>query len=533
MKKATIILAIILLMSFMFTACGATQNSSTDTTSNSVSKGSSESKTESKTESQGKTESQSKRTDVNVVMPSTLGNLDPHDNTNNNSKMIFRHVFETLFFFSDKMEMSPRLAESYKVADDNVTYTIYLRKGVKFHNGDTFKASDVIFSLDHAIANPKVDNYCNSIKSYRAIDDYTIEIVSSAPNALFVWNLGYIEILNEKSVTEAGDKAFLSPETCIGTGPYYFTETSFEKLYALKAFPEYYRGEASIKEINYKVIADPSTALVAFESGEVDFITVPPANIKQLEDSNKHTMYMTPTAHCSYFIININKEPYNNKLIRQAMFYAINKEDVLLGAYDGYGEVAQNWAREGYIAHATNEGVNPYDYNPEKAKQLLAEAGYPNGIELGTIYAWSGNYFAKAAQIIQQNFADVGIKVSVTAVDQPALEDHIFWSKTFDMACYGTNVVGDSDFGFSNYFSDTAATAQPNLNPKLYELGYLGRSTLDPKERDKIYQEFWALVQDEATMLNMFHRYNVYASNPNLAAVVDVYFYNIYDWTWK
>ena len=160
------------------------------------------------------------RTDVNLVFGTVLGNADPHDCTQINGYLLFRNIYESLFFVEDDGSLTPKLAESYELADDGVTYTFHLRKGVKFHNGEEMKASDIIFSYEHAGANPKFQNVTSYIESMEIVDDYTVKMVCTGTYSRFVQRICNIRIISEKAVTDAGDQFGQNAEsTQAGTGP--------------------------------------------------------------------------------------------------------------------------------------------------------------------------------------------------------------------------------------------------------------------------------------------------------------------------
>ena len=479
-------------------------------------------------------EGASGRTDLNLVIPSVLGSADPHADNSINARLLLWNVFESLIHADDRGNVEMRLAERYELADDNRTYTFHLRRDVLFHNGDPLRASDVVFSLDRAQEAPLMYRFIALVESYRAIDDYTVEIVSRNPMAMFLFNLSNIRITNERAFREAGDQAFLSAETSLsGTGPFYFTEFDPSTYIRMAAFPYYYRGMAAIHTVNYRHVIDTATALIGFQAGEFDFVAVPFANVEEIIATGRHNVHMHPTAHASFTRLNINQYPTNNRLVRQAIAYAINNEEVLLGSLSGWGDVAENLARENFIFGATTEGVPLFHHNPERARELLVEAGYPDGVDIGSIVAIAGLYFARAAEIIQQQLGDVGITVQVEALEQSLVVDRTFFAQTFNMAFHGDNLLVDSDNVYRIFFDPNAVTTMPNHNPRIAELGELAGTTLDPEERIEIYREFWQIVQYEAAILAIFHRYNPFATDPNLNVVLDTMFYWLYDWSWQ
>ena len=327
------------------------------------------------------------RSDLKLVMPTILGTTNPHDINAINGELLVWNVYEGLFFVDDIGNIEPRLAERYDVADDNVTYTIHLRKGVKFHNGEELKASDVAYSYERARKFSRMAVYVQHIASCEAIDDYTVKMVSDIPVALFIAQVSRVKIISRKDAEKFGDSAGIDLEhTLAGTGPYRFTAFKPDTKIELAAFSDYYLGEAKIKKVSYAVVTDLSTILVSLEAGEIDFASISPAHVPVVQGNSALRVYLNPSTHDSYIKFNwFDNKVLADKRVRQAICYALNKKEILYGCYDGYGDIAQNFAREGYVFGATNEGVNVYDHDPEKARALLAEAGYPNGVDIGSL----------------------------------------------------------------------------------------------------------------------------------------------------
>ena len=475
------------------------------------------------------------RTNINLSVNSVEGTTDYMLLNNLVGRLMVYNVYDALYHVDDFGGLHPRIAKSYTIGDDDRTYTFNLRDDVYFHNDEKLKASDVIFTIDRLYSMPYFDMHTAHIDSYKAIDDYTVEIVSKTPLAMFMYSISLFKIMSEKAVREGGDDLFLTAETSrAGCGPYYYTEFNPDSVIKLEAFPKYYRGEASIKSITYKYIPDPTTALVAFEAGEIDFVSLPVANVAEMQQTGKYNVILNPSSHISYIAFNINKEPFNNKLVRQALGYAINKEEILLGAYNNYGDIAVgSLAREGFMFGGINEGIPTYTYDPVKAKELLTQAGYPDGFDAGTIIALGNMYFKRGAEIIQQSFADVGVTVRVEGLESSALSEQLFINQTFDVAYHGDPATIDSDNVYNQFYSPDNAMTMKGFNPRIIELCNLGKVTVDPEQRKEIYKEFWAIAMEEANFIPTFHRANPYIANNDLNVEMGTTFFFIYDFSWK
>ncbi len=485
-----------------------------------------------------------KRTDVNLVMATVLGSNDVQQNSQINGQLLMWNVYEPLFYVTDAGTLEPRLAESYEVADDNVTYTVHLRKGVKFHNGEEFKADDVVYSFERARNYPTYAAAYSTVASCTKIDDYTVQFVSTDVMARFIATTSDIKIVNKTDGEKFGEDAGLDLEhTMAGTGPYYFTEFKPETSIQLTAFEDYYGGAPAIKTVNYKVMTDASTILAALEAHEVDFASISTANVPVVEGDEGLKVVLNPSTHDSYIKFDwMENEVLADKRVRQAICYALDKEKIMYGCYDGYGDIAENFAREGLVFGATNDGVNTYPHDPEKAKELLKEAGYENGVDIGTLWAVSTLYFAQGAQIMEQQLAEVGIKVKCELLEQKTVEGAIFRGEAdWDMAFHGGAMSVDSDRFFDWQFNPVGGTYCGkgsggqifDINPELVRLGMAAKTELDAAKREQLYHEFWKLAQDEAYVIAIFHRYNAYGMDENLNAKLQTNYYYINEWSWN
>lgn len=481
---------------------------------------------------------------INLAMQTVMGNCDPHQNNTINGNNLLWNVYEGMFFIDDVGDLIPRVADSYEVSEDGLTYTVHLNPAVKFHNGDPVTAEDVAYSLTRVADYSAWVEKVSHIASMEVVDANTLKIVADSTMAIFMNSLSQIMILSKADCEKYGQDAGLDIDHVIaGTGPYTFTEFKPDSSIKLTAFADYYRGPAAIKNVNYKVMTDASTILAALETGEIDFASTTTGNIEVIEGNDNLALIMNPSTHNSYLKFNwFDNEILADKRVRQAVCYAINKEEVMFGCYDGYGDIAENFAREGLVFGATTDGVTVYDYNPEKAKELLAEAGYPDGVDLGTIWACGTLYFAQGAQIMQQELADVGIKVECQLLEQKAVENAIFRDEDkWDLAFHGGAMTVDSDNFYDWMFNPAAGTyvgrgagdARYDINPRLVELGEQAKTTVDREARAELYKEFWQIAQDEAYVVSIFHRYNPYAANKDLNVNLYTSSYYLYDFSWK
>ena len=408
-------------------------------------------------------------------------------------------VYETLVDFDEDMNIVPKLAESWKLSDDNLTYTFQLRQGVQFHKGyGELKASDVAFTFnrmkemgDICTAGPEIgiDNF-----TVEAIDEYTVQFNFTEPDAAFLSKLtqwcGYI--VSEKAVTELGEDYERNP---IGTGPYVLTKCVSEEVEEGEIFEEYWGDKPDIEKIVVYYITDGSEMLSAFDAGELDFV------ISEDEKQNSRYVdkdgifmkeFMTPQIRI--LALNPTIEPLDDPLVREAIMYAINIDDFI----DNYQLGMQQ--RTTYIVPECDkyakEGVVNYEYDPERAKELLAQAGYPDGFEitLGT----PNDQNSDAAVIIQSYLADVGITVNVETPEFAG-----WWEKAtaceWPMWYLGrtSNVLPDTFFGFFMTDNIGISNFSNYSDPTFDQLATDAMTEFDEESRVEKYGEAQQYLADQ------------------------------------
>ncbi len=468
---------------------------------------------------------------LNLCINAPLVTIDPHYSTSNESDYVLYNVYEGLYHQNENTgEYEPRVAESFTL-NDKGDYTFALRKNVKFQNGDTVKASDVVFSLKRCMESPSYRGYTSGISDVVAVDENTVKVVVKAKTAAMLNNLCYLMIVSENVVTEQG-KAFGTKIALAGTGPYYFTSLDSDKKWSLEAFADYYRGEASIKTINYRPITDLSAALIAFESGELDWIrNIPTTNWPAIEANAAFNKEMIPNNRVDYIAANPLGKNLGDVRIRKAVAYAMNKQNVIDGVIDGYGVVADFIIPPKINAGAPDTGL-VYSYDPAKAKALLAEAGHPNGIDVGSILTIAGTSYEKVAQILQQDFAAVGITVKIERLEYAAVIERLM-ALNFDIATTGFQVTGDYNY-IRNYMFPPAFDASGTTTHEKFSAHFdLADQELDPVKRKKLNEGVNNELMEMAGFLPIFYSKSNFAWAKNLTVVNYPTFPQIYDWHWN
>lgn len=478
-----------------------------------------------------------KRDSVNLSTSKALTSVDPHNNRAAVDVAVHGQMYEALYYLNESTsDLEPRIAESYVANEDGTVWTFKIREGIKFHNGETLTADDVVFSYKRAMEAPVLKSFVSSIKEVEAPDANTFVVTLNQPMAAFLSTSCNIFIVNEKEVTEQGEE-FGTKLSLAGTGPYFLTKLNMDTGWSFDAFEDYYLGEASIKHINYVPITDASTGLIAFENGELDWYVAPIANWNSLIDSGKYSSELVPANHISYVFINWMKKPLDNDNVRKAIAHAIDKEAMNIVAFDGLASETDFMENPDYVFGAPRSTVN-YPYDPEKSKQLLKEAGFENGVDIGTITVSSGSYYQKMAEILKDDLNDVGIKVEINMMESGAGMDN-FRKQNYELGISGGNGQADYSAFRQRVHSGSAGSYWVKLEgdkfdyKKIDSLFEEGEVEMDPEKRKAIYEELNNRIMETTCWLPVFNKVQTYVWDKDLKVKNHPVNYFVYEWSWE
>ena len=431
-------------------------------------------------------------------------------------------IYESLFERTLDGEIKPLLATSWEISPDGKVYTFHLRRGVKFHDGTPFNASAVKFSFDYCM---KREPGVGGAKTIEVVDDYTVKIILSRPNPLFFSQLNFY-ILSPTSVDENGE--VVNP---IGTGPFMHKEYVKDEYYVLVRNPEYWQEEVKLQKVTFKVIPDAHTRTLALEAGEVDMIGVdaashiPAEDIPTLKDNPDIVLSEKIGWRSNVIQFNTEKAPFNDLIVRRAVCHAINKKAIneLLGER---GSVT-----DGPLLNNT-EWFNPkivdyYPYDPERAKNMLASAGWvdsdgdgildKNGkpFKVTFVTAPVAPEWLKIAEVIQSQLRNVGIDVEIQQLE-PGAQFAAIRKGQFDIAVKVYGTVGFPPIDFSPYLSASPDPWPPGRiikNSTLDELIYAYQTSTNKTEMVKICHEIQEVIIKNAPILFHYIDYRIIAMN--------------------
>lgn len=486
---------------------------------------------------------------VTLRNTASLTTSDPNQTTNTHEYTVFENIYEGLYDLNEATGgYDLRLAEKVEANEDVTEYIVTLKQGVKFHNGETMTADDVVFSYDLAQSSPKQASYVRPLGHVEKIDDYTVRIVLNQPFSPIGHMLHKVKILSQKEVTEQGED-FGKIANKAGTGPYMWEEDNYNPLtsWSAVAFEDYHRGKAKIERIVWNVIEDDTSAITALQNGEIDYMIVPISYWEDVKSSDKFTCVEKESNEVMTFCINIESPDYGsvlqNDLVRLAIMYAIDRDAVNQLVCDGYGTPTYMYINPSYAAAApTADSLeNPIPFDLEKAKELLAEAGYPDGVDVGEFIAAAGRNESYAIAI-QAQLEAAGIRSTLVVQDYSVAGDRLVAQEydlamAYDCGNYDFNnfeqQCSSASVGIKNCVFDGPAGKFNDLSKKFDEWLKAGASTADEEERIAIYTELYNAFYDTHTLTPVITIPSCIAYNKDLNAVAVPTDYRVYDWSWN
>ena len=474
--------------------------------------------------------------------------LDPGDVTDGESIQRMDNIFESLVEYkSGSTDIEPCLATSWEASTDGKEITFHLRKGVKFHDGTDFNADAVVFSFArqydkenpyHQYGEWAYWGYMFSdVKEMEKIDDYTVKLILKKPNASIMTSMAMftVAIVSPTNAAKYKQDAFKHP---CGTGPFKFKEWVKDDHITLVANDNYWRKRPKLDKLIFKVIPDPSARLLALEVNEVQGIEYPnPADFKRIKANKDLKLMSQPGMNVGYMAMNtgtgyVDKnqngvrdpdepwvktpgyyEPLTKKKVRQAINYAIDKKSIVDNIYKGTAIVAKNGMPPFMLGY--NDAIQDYTYNPEKAKQLLSEAGYPNGFNV-TLYVMpvSRPYMfdpPKIGEAIQSYLAAVGIKVKFYQIEWGTYLQETEAGKQQMCLLGWTGDNGDPDnfmnvlYGSNACSIGTAGNFSFYHNDKVQDLLTKALETYDKEKRAEYYKEAQIIIHEDAAWVYLAH----------------------------
>lgn len=447
--------------------------------------------------------------------------LDPHTVSSYSSYQILNNVLEGLTTFDDELNLQPGLAESWEQSEDGLTWTFHLRQGVMFHNGREMTADDVKWSferlIDPATGAGNAGRVGPADTNIEVIDDYTLAVTHPETFGIFPQSLGFDKstgIVAQESLEDDG-----TISVPIGTGPFKISEVEGTTRLVLERHDDYWQeGLPYLDEIVIEPIPDDTVRETALRSGEVDWVlSIAPQNFETLQAEDNIVVATAPQLSYDYIGMNLTREPFDDERVRQAIALALNREELCQAGYFGLCEPIQGPVGPGspwYFEYA------PYDQDVEQARQLLEEAGYPDGFEMELLPTTQYGETVRAAQVLQQQLAAIGIEASINA---PEWTEWLELEGNFQYDAYICNWNGliDADqYYYLQHRSDQVFNFTGYDNPEFDQLVDEGRATSDFDTRYEIYQQANQTLVDDAPYIYMYNKLEIRAFGSHVKGFV-------------
>lgn len=455
------------------------------------------------------------RTDLILAVSADVTSPDPHKNNDTSSGRVTKMMFDTLIKMSkDGKSFEPMLAEKWeKISDTEYTFT--LRQGVKFHNGEDFDAKDAKYSIERCMENPKASQATDSIKEVKILDDYKISITTKFAFAPFLFNMASdkVVMLDETTTAAAGDKFQDNP---IGTGPMKYDSWTPNSFFKVVRNDDYWDGKPVATSITVRVIPEATSRTIALETGEVDFVdSVPPIDAERVKNNKDLKTVDQVQASVTYVAMSWVKKPFDDIRVRQAVAFAINRENIIEAVLEGYGEPLNTVLppmMPGYDA-----SLNMYPYDVDKSKALLADAGFADGLECEM--SVSGDERNQIAQLIQSDLEKVGIKLDLVLLEWGAFLDYIDSGKQ-TMYILGWTNAYNPDGNFYDCFHKTRTNAVAGYKSEAVSAKIdASRKELDETKRLAMYKELQKEIMTDLPWIPLFIKTVIVGMDKNLQGV--------------
>jgi len=450
------------------------------------------------------------RDDIIIAINADISNLDPRNTADSSDFRMFELIFSSLVRQSEGGGFAPSIAQSWEMASDGLSYTFILRDDVRFHNGDLLTARDVVFSFERAMESPFVGAGLIPIASVTAVNGHTVRFDLHDQFAPFISSIQPIWIVSESVIAAAGDDAGREP---IGTGPYMFVERQPGRSIDLTRFDDYFGGPAPIRDVTWMVIISPATASIAIEAGDVDLaLMVLPGEVENLAANEGLYANINLTTAVNFLTISMHAEPFDNPLVREVVARTIDRDAIITVVAEGLGEPARGFLNE--LSFGYSPDVTLFDRDVDMAKELLAEAGFPDGF--ATSIQTIGGTFESIAQVTQLNLAEIGITATIEVLDQAVaignMLTHNYEIGILAAAMPGIDANGWSDLFVTGGGLNFGGHSDPDIDRWFNE----ARIATDPAARIEIYRQIAQRVNDTASFIPIYFNSLAYIHNSAL-----------------
>ncbi len=391
----------------------------------------------------------SKKSDLVFSISSDPSSLDPAQTKDTITFLVIFQMFDTLVREEPDGTIAPALAEEWTFDETGTELTLKIRENVKFHNGEVMTVEDVAYSINRAIDSSYTSAFTSNFERMEVIDDTHVKLVLTEPYVatLSCLSSANVAIVNKAAAEKAGENFTKNP---IGTGPYKYVEWSNGEKIEMQRFEEYWRGAPAIEHLTFKIHADKSTAAIALEKGEVDVLYYPSTSDRQHLMNLENVVWKEGQASTLFYLaFNCRDGVFSNEKLRKAVCYALDRDSIILLGIDGLGIATESSIPVSTEYYKDFEG---YKHNLDKAKQLMVEAGYPDGLTISMKTNQSSTY-SKPTEVIQSQLAEIGITVKIELMERAAYLEEVTTACNYECTFYViTNSINDPDYIMTRRF---------------------------------------------------------------------------------
>jgi len=430
-----------------------------------------------------------------VALSLDPGSLDPRIVWSIPGMGLVYHMYDKLLFTDEKGTLIPELATSWQWTNPT-TLRFQLRRGVKFHNGETFTAASVKYTLESTIApdfKSPHKSFLSVIESVQVVDDYTVDIKTKTPARPLLRNLTYTFMLPAKAGAAMGKELATK---AVGAGPYKLVEYLPGQRVVMERFDGYWGAKPPTRRLTFRIIPEDGTRLATLQAGEVAFVNnVPFDQVRRIDADPNLKVLVNPGDRIIFLAFRYDKEPFTNRDVRMAINHAIDREAIVKHILGGRGQVANAPIGPTIFGY---HAMKPYEYNPEEARKLLARAGYGQGLKIKLGGTNGRNPMDKqVAETIVGQLAKVGINAELDAPEWGTFYSSFTGGK-YDAALLGWGAAsGEPDFILTLHF-DSRYSLNKYKNEKVDALLERARREFDPEAAKRIYAEAQELIWADA-----------------------------------
>lgn len=457
---------------------------------------------------------------ITIGIPQDLNSLDPNIAEGAGTREMLFNIYEGLYKADSEGNLVPAVASDYTVSEDGLVYTFTLRDGVKFHNGNTVTVEDVKYSLEKCAGietgEPLVSAF-SIIEKIETPDDKTVVVYLTEASDSFMPVVASVQ-----AAIVPADVENLETDP-IGTGPYKFVSRSLQENVVLQKFDDYWGEPAHIENVTLKVIADPDSIVMNLEGGAVDmFARLTSTQAAELSD-NFNVLEGTMNLVQALYLNNA-VEPFDNELVRQALSYTVNKQEILDFVSDGQGTPIASSMFPAFKKYYMEELNDVYTTDIDKAKELLSEAGYPDGFEFTIKVPSNYQQHVDTATVLAEQLKQIGVTANIETIEWESWVSDVYTDRNFEATVVGLDASTLSAGALLDRFTSTAKKNFINYNNPDYDAAYeKAKTASSDEEATKYYKECESIltntaanvyIQDMAVLVALNNKYAGYEFYP-------------------